>query len=148
MPKKKTPGGAMTIQQQLTEAAGAFAREILHILRATTLSDLTALAGRAPPGGQAASAPAAQEAPRRRRPSARTSTLRRIAGTKPVSCPVPGCETPGVRSKMNFCNEHAASLSKAERIKLRQQQRSRHVTESILLPESERGGGKKKAKKS
>ncbi|MCS6913931.1 MAG: hypothetical protein RMK29_19985 [Myxococcales bacterium] len=147
MPKEKTSGGVVTIQQQLTEAASAFAREILNILRATTLSDLTALAGRAASGSQAADPAASQEQLRRRRPSARTSTLRRIAGTKPVSCPVPGCQNPGVRSKMNFCNDHAASLPKAERIRLRQQQRSHHVVESIQLPEDDRGEGKKKAKK-
>jgi hypothetical protein len=156
MPRRKDPGAVASIQQQLTEAANVFAREILRILRATTLSDLTVLAGKAGPAAPTAAAAASREvqdegAPRRKRPSQRTSALRRIAGTKPVVCPVPGCENNGVRSKMNFCNDHASSLSKAERLKLRQQQKARHISESIALPEAGKpqkggkGGRKKKA---
>jgi hypothetical protein len=137
------------IQTQLTQAAHTFAQEILRILRQTTLSELTALAGRQPvgagadaeralaPGPAAAPLPAAKPA-KRKKPTPRTSTLRRIAGTKPVECPVQGCKSPGVRSKMNFCHEHARTLSKAERMKLRQQQRASHVPESIDLPDKKK----------
>lgn len=154
MPRRKDPGPVASIQNQLTEAANMFAREILRILRATTLSDLTMLAGKAAPAAPSRGAVAAvvedDGGQRRKRPSPRTSTLRRIAGTKPVECPVQGCENSGVRSKMNFCNDHASSLSKAERVKLRAQQKARHISESISLPEGGKaakgkGGRKKKA---
>ena len=44
---------------------------------------------------------------------------KRIAGTKPVACPVPKCAKPGVRRFANFCVVHAESLSKAEKKRLR-----------------------------
>ena len=44
---------------------------------------------------------------------------KRIAGTKPVACPVPGCGKPGVRTFANFCIDHNRALGKAEKKKLR-----------------------------
>ncbi len=37
----------------------------------------------------------------------------------PVRCPVPGCTSPGVRARRNFCPEHGAALTDAERRALR-----------------------------
>lgn len=60
----------------------------------------------------------------RKKPTPQTSAVRRVAGTKPVACPVPGCQNPGVRPKMNFCTEHADALPKEERRRLRDAQRA------------------------
>lgn len=136
--------GTDTIQEALTDAANAFAQEILRILGSTTLSELTQLAGRAAEGAvtyrRGPGRPPKIERGRVRiptkKPSPRTSALRRMAGTKPVPCPVQGCENPGIRSKMNFCNEHAESLSKADRVRLRQLQRANHQVERTVLPEN------------
>jgi hypothetical protein len=49
----------------------------------------------------------------------KTNELKRIAGTKPVACRVAGCPNPGVRRFGNFCRDHNASLSSAEKKKLR-----------------------------
>lgn len=145
--------GALSIQDALTEAAQGFAMEILRILGASTLQELTALAGKAatedlqvrPLAGR----PARFERLLRlrgimpKKPSPRTSALRRMAGTKPVPCPYPDCQQPGIRSKMNFCNEHAEQLSKPERARLRQQQRQNHKVERTVLPEDKSAAGKR-----
>ena len=100
------------IEEALTDAAGAFAQEILRILGSSTLSELTQLAGRAAEGTVAyrrgPGRPPKMERLRpgrvpTKKPSPRTSALRRMAGTKPVPCPMQGCQNPGIRSKMNFC---------------------------------------------
>ena len=70
-----------------------------------------------------------------KKPSPRTSAVRRAAGTKPVPCPVQDCGIPGIRSKMNFCAEHAASLSEAERQRLRQAQRANHAGQDATTSE-------------
>jgi hypothetical protein len=49
---------------------------------------------------------------------------KRIAGTKPVACPAPGCKKPGVRRFRNFCSAHAESLGAAEKRKLRAAQKA------------------------
>ena len=134
-----------SIQEALTDAAGAFAQEILRILGSSTLSELTQLAGRAAEGTVAyrrgPGRPPKMERLRpgrvpTKKPSPRTSALRRMAGTKPVPCPMQGCQNPGIRSKMNFCNEHADGLSKAERQRLRQLQRATHTVERTVLPDA------------
>lgn len=161
MPRKKPAIAARArIQERLTVAAYAFAEEVLRILGESTMADLAALAGHSLEGipprrgpGRPSKAEAelaklaalAKAIPAKRVPP-RTSVLRRMAGTKPVPCPVQDCKNPGVRSKMNFCNEHAAELSKNEMIKLRQQQKSSHVAESLELPQEKQAKGKKKKK--
>lgn len=142
---------ADSIQAALTDAAQQFAQEILRLLAGATLAELTQLAGRAapdagegvvvrrgpgrPPKAAAVAAPTRTKPPQKR-PSPRTSALRRMAGTKPVVCPFPDCQNPGVRSKMNFCSEHAEQLPKAERARLRQLQRANHQVERTILPEN------------
>ncbi len=37
----------------------------------------------------------------------------------PVKCPVAGCTRPGIRAKRNFCVDHDAQLTDAEKKKLR-----------------------------
>jgi hypothetical protein len=73
-------------------------------------------------------------APKKKVPP-RTSAVRRAAGTKPVACPAHGCESPGIRSKMNFCTEHAAALSEEERLRLRQEQRANHPGQDAAAAE-------------
>ncbi len=68
--------------------------------------------------------PKAVQPATKKRPTPQTSAVRRVAGTKPVACPAPGCQNPGVRPKMNFCNEHADALPKEERQSLRAAQRA------------------------
>jgi hypothetical protein len=68
--------------------------------------------------------PKAVQSATKKKPTPQTSAVRRVAGTKPVACPVPGCQNPGVRPKMNFCNEHADALPKEERRSLRAAQRA------------------------
>ena len=150
MPPRKSQGPASSLERRLADAATTFAQEILRVLGTSTLSNLTALTGKQ-------TAPEPKEKPqqeidpiepqRRKQTSPRTRTLRKLAGTKPVTCPVPGCETPGVRSKMNFCNEHAASLSQADRDHLRQQQRAGHSVEKVEEGEAIKGGKKRRTKK-
>ena len=80
--------------------------------------------GSAPAAPRRGRRPTKPAKPPKKRPPSRISALRRTAGTKPVACPAQGCEAPGIRSKMNFCVEHAASLSKEVRQRLRQLQRA------------------------
>lgn len=150
MPRSKSPSPVTSLQQQLTDATHAFAQGILRVLGTSTLSGLTALTGRqaAPePPGKPQQGIDSVEPPRRKQTSPRTRNLRRLAGTKPVICPVPGCEATGVRSKMNFCNEHSASLSQDDRVHLRQQQRAGHRTEKVEVGDEIKGGRKRRTKK-
>jgi hypothetical protein len=117
----KNNGASSPLQSELSSAAVSFAKQILEILRAHTLQDLSALQ----PGSSrsaSASAPAAAPAQAPRTPRPRTNELKRIGGTRPVDCRVPGCSEPGVRAKMNFCRTHAQSLSREQRLRLRDAQ--------------------------
>ncbi len=78
----------------------------------------------APPAPRRGGRPAKPAQPPKKKPHPMTSAVRRLAGTKPVACPVRDCESPGIRSKMNFCTEHAGALPKADRQRLRQMQRA------------------------
>lgn len=71
----------------------------------------------------------------KKKASPRTSAVRRAAGTKPVACPVQDCGIPGIRSKMNFCAEHAGTLPKTERQRLRQAQRANHAGQDATASE-------------
>lgn len=152
MPRSDPANVGTSIQEQLAAAAQTFAVEVLQILSASTLADLTSLAGQATPvpelprgpGRPAAASlplagdqdPGAGAGDDERRPVApRTSALRKMAGTKPVQCPVPGCSSPGIRSKMNFCHGHFGVLSPQERLKMRQAQKERHVPQPLVLNE-------------
>lgn len=100
----------MTIQQQLEGACRAFVSDILAILGGATVEELVALSA----------VPA---------PAPRASTPKHKAhlaeiGRMPLACPVPDCTGRGVRSKKNFCLEHAASLDDAEKERLRDAQRA------------------------
>ena len=52
------------------------------------------------------------------------SERRRAAANAPVFCPVPGCSTPGIRRKQNFCAAHHTELPDAERNRLRTLQKN------------------------
>jgi hypothetical protein len=71
---------------------------------------------------------AAAATPARETTPATASVPKAKAARKPtkkivVHCPVPGCKNPGVRTLMNFCVEHNRSLPKAERVRLREEQK-------------------------
>jgi hypothetical protein len=55
---------------------------------------------------------------------------RRIAGTKPVACPVEGCKRPGIRRFSNFCLDHHASVPASEQKALREAQRKAQEREA------------------
>lgn len=124
MPRKKHISAAvetseLNIHHRIARAAHLFTQEILHILGSSTLEELTALThsdmtARLMPA-------AASAAPPVRR---RSMEFLKAIGRIPVPCPVPGCTERGVRSKMNFCMEHASSVPRAEQIKLREAQKS------------------------
>jgi hypothetical protein len=152
MPRSDLANVGTSIQEQLAAAAQTFAVEVLRILSASTLADLTSLAGQAVPAPEMprrvgrppaaplppaeAQAPAPGPLSEERRPvEPRTSALRKMAGTKPVECPVPGCSTPGIRSKMNFCHGHFSVLPEPERLKMRQAQKERHIPQPLVLKE-------------
>jgi hypothetical protein len=141
MPGRKNPipvSIQSSIQQSLSQAAQEFAQQILGILGASTLTELSALSGRRVepgaatrpgPNGAQATAPIGNGLALKKNPTPRTSALRRQAGTKPVQCPVEGCTSPGVRSKMNFCHDHFIQLSNAQKLELRNAQRAAHLQE-------------------
>ena len=123
MPRKKHASSVDTselnIHHRIARAAHLFTQEILHILGSSTLEELTALshnevATRLMP------AATTQQAPPRRRSMEFLKNIGRI----PVKCPVSGCNARGIRSKMNFCMEHAASVPRAEQLRLREAQKN------------------------
>jgi hypothetical protein len=71
----------------------------------------------------------------------------------PVTCPAPGCKNTGIRAKRNFCVEHAASLSEAEKNRMREaQQANKTITPAAAAHSARRSKatkkpGRKKAKK-
>lgn len=118
----------LSIQDALTEATEGFADEVLRFLSQLTVQQLTLLGVRTDAARRPSQAPMNPQPSQTRpmRPPRRLSAVRRSAGTKPVACPVPGCAATGVRAKMNFCPEHADSIPRAERERLRSQQRVQH----------------------
>jgi hypothetical protein len=143
MPRRTNPQPASSLPEQLTEAATAFTRELLRIIGGTTLTNLCAIGAEPGPRELAVARQVSNVTEgegRAPRPGKRTNALRRAAGTRPVSCPVPGCESKGVRSKMNFCSEHAASLPAAKKNRLRQHQRESHIAQPIDVASSSNKG--------
>jgi hypothetical protein len=135
MPRSKqteqTTAPGMIIHQRISEAARLFTQQILHILGSSTLAELTALS-QAGPTAQAQVAgrgPSLAAQRRERQAQPVTAEKKKVLdfllsiGRMPVQCPVPGCETRGVRSKNNFCSEHYRTLPKDEQIRLREEQK-------------------------
>lgn len=122
MPRKKKTSssegsqGHATIHQRIARAAQLFTQEILHILGSSRLEEITSLAvgDREHP---------VKVAPVDRR---RSAEFLKGIGRIPVRCPVPGCTARGIRSKMNFCMEHSATVPRAEQIQLREEQKASH----------------------
>ncbi len=94
-----------------------------HLLAPTAISVPVAEEGEAAPR-RGPGRPRKPVQPAKKETSPQTSAVRRVAGTKPVACPVQGCPSPGVRPKMNFCEGHSAELSKEERQRLRAVQKA------------------------
>ncbi len=110
MALKPKHDGTEGIRQQIADAARRYAQEVLHIVGSATVAQLQAL-----------SRFQRLRAPEARQPD--VSARKRMGGTKPVACPVPGCKNTGVRRHMNFCHEHA-TLPRRQRLRLRAAQRS------------------------
>src|SRR5689334_3141616 len=124
MPRKKhaSPNGTseINIHHRIARAAHLFTQEILHILGSSTLEELTALSHGQPAPRVTLGAATVSAPPVRRRSMEFLKNIGRI----PVRCPVPGCNARGIRSKMNFCMEHAESVPRAEQLKLREAQKA------------------------
>ena len=136
------------IQMLLDQVTGQFAQRVVNILASAPVLALTQLAASTPRDPQVASQQttgsrrtpaerAATSAPKRTpaKPASRPrsappalSERRRAAANAPVFCPVPGCSTPGIRRKQNFCAAHHTELPDAERNRLRtlQKNNARH----------------------
>ncbi|MCS6914425.1 MAG: hypothetical protein RMK29_01020 [Myxococcales bacterium] len=120
MPRKKKTAspelrqGHATIHQRIARAAHLFTQEILHILGSSRLEEITSLAVEE------------KERPLKAAPvdRRRSAEFLKGIGRIPVRCPVPGCTARGIRSKMNFCMEHSATVPRAEQIRLREEQKA------------------------
>src|SRR5438067_1102064 len=140
MPRKATPANA-SFDRRLDTLVSGFADELRGLLAAQIVEAVRHAVSEMVAGGFSrtalptiAHAPSSKPAPARAaagRPTKKkaaakkpgkslsTNEAKRIAGTKPVACPMPGCNNPGVRRFMNFCVEHHASTPKAEQKRLR-----------------------------
>ena len=132
------------IQRLLDDATGRFTQQVVNILADAPVIALTHLAASTLPDPQltsqqtkgSSSVPAEQaatSAPKRApsKPASRPRSVppalserRRAAANAPVFCPVPGCSTPGIRRKQNFCAAHHTELPDAERNRLRTLQKN------------------------
>ncbi|HEX2573288.1 MAG TPA: hypothetical protein VH877_27305 [Polyangia bacterium] len=73
----------------------------------------------------------------------------------PVTCPAPGCKNTGIRAKRNFCADHAASLSEAEKNRFREAQQAdktvtpaaAHSARRAKAAKAKKKPNRKKAKK-
>ncbi len=138
MPRKKVnlngqgTTEVLAIHGRIAQAARSFAQEILQILGSATLAELTAVSQ----GGGLLSS-------EQRAAYSRTIELKRLGGTRVVECPVQGCKQPGVRAKMNFCHDHFRSLSRPERVRLREAQKARTQNNASSSSEGQQEGESK-----
>ena len=119
MPRRRS---ASVDDEQIRSLALRFASEITRVVRSGIAAEVSAQVGRVLQGiarGAGGAGPAALKLP-----SAATGDRRIGKPPVPVTCPVPGCRTLGVRAKRNFCLEHAASVTEAEKNRLRESQLS------------------------
>lgn len=122
-----------TIQQQISHACNLFTQQVLHIIGSTSLEALCAalssseqLTARTAPIRRAQLTPPNKIAlPEQTFVDTVARRARLVEMNKVmVTCPVPDCEEHGVRSKKNFCAEHARDLSADVKEQLREAQRT------------------------
>jgi len=115
MPRRRAAAVAAVEDDQIQKLALRFAGDVARIVRQGIATEVTAQIARVLDGISRGGSQAA-----------RLSTVagdRRIGKAPvPVVCPVPGCRSVGIRAKRNFCQDHAGSLSDAEKARLRHEQ--------------------------
>jgi hypothetical protein len=144
------PGRRTTIQERIASAANMFTQEILVILGSSTLAELTEVSQDSGlpviPDVRSQSQEKSKAKADGPRPKKKVLDFLKVIGRMAVQCPVKGCTNRGVRSKMNFCAEHALSIPPDEQRRLREIQKAEHEKRPTLPGRSAAPAPKARAK--